>query len=237
MLTQRICQIFHLNYRAYGTRRIKEALKKEGIFTSRKRIARIMMLNGWRSKYTVKKYRTSKGVNEADCKNEIQREFSVGQKKRSIVTDLTYINVQGKWHYICTLLDLSTRKIVSHSIGVHKNASLVMTAISQLPMNLSSIDIFHSDRGKEFDNQLIDDCLTTFGIKRSLSKKGCPYDNAVAEATFKSIKTEFVKGEKFTSLEHLQARFDQYVNWFNYIRLHSSLDYQTPMEFQNQQTL
>ncbi|MWP50449.1 MULTISPECIES: DDE-type integrase/transposase/recombinase [unclassified Gilliamella] len=56
---------------------------------------------------------------------------------------------------------------------------------------------FHSDRGKEFDNQLLADCFKTFNIMHSLSKKGCPYDNAVAEATFKTIKTEFVKGQRF----------------------------------------
>lgn len=130
----------------------------------------------------------------------------MGQARKSIVTDLTYVKVQGKWNYICIMLDLSLRKIISHSVGANKNAELVMEAISQIPMNLSEIDIFHSDRGKEFDNQLIDDCLQVFGIQRSLSKKGCPYDNAVAEATFKSIKTEFIDGENFNSIaESLKA--------------------------------
>lgn len=232
-----INKIFHDNYRAYGTRRIKEALKKENIFTSRRRIARIMKLNQWVSKYTMKKYRPSKGVNEADHKNIIHQEFTVGQTRKAIVTDLTYVKVQGKWNYICIMLDLSIRNIVSYSVGVNKNAELVMKAISQIPMNLSEIDIFHSDRGKEFDNQLIDDCLQVFGIQRSLSKKGCPYDNAVAEATFKSIKTEFVDGENFDSIEELERRLMQYINWFNYIRLHSSLDYQTPMAYKNSLTL
>lgn len=196
-----------------------------------------MRLNGWVSKYTVKKYRPSKGVNEAAHENVIQREFSVGQERTAIVTDLTYVKVKGNWNYICSMTDLSTRRIISHSVGANKDAPLVMKAISQIPMNLSDIDIFHSDRGKEFDNNLIDDCLAAFDIQRSLSNKGCPYDNAVAEATFKSIKTEFIQGEKFSTLKELKNRFDQYVNWFNYIRLHSSLDYKTPMEYKNMLTL
>lgn len=232
-----IDKIFHDNYRAYGTRRIKEALKKENVFTSRRRIARIMKLNQWVSKYTMKKYRPSKGVNEIDHKNIIHQEFTVGQTRKAIVTDLTYVKVRGKWNYICIMLDLSIRNIISYSVGTNKNAELVMKAISQIPMNLSKIDIFHSDRGKEFDNQLIDDCLQVFGIQRSLSKKGCPYDNAVAEATFKSIKTEFVDGENFASIEELERRLMQYINWFNYIRLHSSLDYQTPMAYKDSMTL
>ena len=161
----------------------------------------------------------------------------MGQERTAIVTDLTYVKVKGNWNYICSMTDLSTRRIISHSVGANKDAPLVMKAISQIPMNLSDIDIFHSDRGKEFDNNLIDDCLAAFDIQRSLSNKGCPYDNAVAEATFKSIKTEFIQGEKFSTLKELKNRFDQYVNWFNYIRLHSSLDYKTPMEYKNMLTL
>ena len=67
--------------------------------------------------------------------------------------------------------------------------------------------------------------LDTFDIKRSLSMKGCPYDNAVAEATFKIIKTEFVKGSYFESLDQLKLELDDYVHWFNHIRIHGTLDY------------
>ncbi|MGF6906215.1 transposase InsO family protein [Fusobacterium sp. PH5-44] len=73
--------------------------------------------------------------------------------------------------------------------------------------------------------------MTTFGIKRSLSRKGCPYDNAVAEATFKIIKTEFVKNNVFKTLKELKIKFGDYVNWFNKIRMHSSLGYMSPCEY------
>ncbi|WP_239423326.1 hypothetical protein [Snodgrassella communis] len=76
-----------------------------------------------------------------------------------------------------------------------------MPALSQIKQPLSLLHLFHSDRGKEFDNQLLDKCFNTFNIQRSLSKKGCQYDNVVAEAIFKSIKTEFVTGEKFMITE------------------------------------
>ena len=92
---------------------------------------------------------------------------------------------------------------------------------------------YNSDRGNEFKNQVIDEVLDTFVISRSLSKKGCPYDNAVSEATFKIIKTEFVYNEKFESLEDLQLKLADYVNWFNNFRIHSSLDYLTPIQFKN----
>jgi transposase InsO family protein len=108
---------------------------------------------------------------------------------------------------------------------------LVMQAFSRVETNLQNINIFHTDRGNEFKNKLIDETLDAFSIKRSLSMKGCPYDNAVAEATYKIIKTEFVRTKSFASLEDLQVELADYVNWFNNHRIHSSLNYLTPSEF------
>ena len=89
-------------------------------------------------------------------------------------------------------------------------------------------NVFHTDKGNEFKNKVIDEPLETFNIKRSLSMKGCPYDNAVAEATLKIIKTKFVKHHTFESLEELQYELADYVIWFNNHRIHSSLGYLTP---------
>lgn len=77
--------------------------------------------------------------------------------------------------------------------------------------------MFHTDRGKEFDNKFISEALETFGIQRSLSMKGCPYDNFVAEATFRVAD--------FSSLEQLALELDDYFHWFNNIRIHGTLGY------------
>ena len=96
---------------------------------------------------------------------------------------------------------------------------------------MSNINIFDTDRGNEFKNKIIDDVLTTFNIDRSLSKKGCPYDNAVAESTYKIIKTEFAFNRKFESFEELETELFNYVNLYNNFRIHSSLNYLTPVEY------
>ena len=101
----------------------------------------------------------------------------------------------------------------------------------ELKTNLSNIKIFHTDRGNEFKNKLIDETLETFKIARSLSMKGCPYDNAVAEATFKIVKTEFVRNNIFSTLSELQLKLSDYINWFNKYRIHSSLKYLTPQQY------
>ncbi|WP_392558939.1 IS3 family transposase [Orbus mooreae] len=233
-LCDKVSEVFDLNYRVYGTRRLQAELKRQGIALSRRRIGRIMKEKELVSKYTCKKYRIdAEKSNESIVSNALDREFEVGQKRKVLVTDLTYVRVKQRWNYLCIIVDIRNREIVGRSAGRNKTAELVMQAISQIPMDLHDVDLFHSDRGKEFDNHLIDECLTTFGITRSLSYKGCPYDNAVAEATFKAVKTEFVSNGVFDSLEQLTLQFNHYVDWFNYTRLHSTLNYQTPVEYRN----
>ena len=104
-------------------------------------------------------------------------------------------------------------------------------AFASVKANLTRVQIFHTDGGSEFDNMLIDELLCTFQINRSLSLKGCPYDNAVAEATFKLIKTEFVNRRFFLTAEQLAWELADYVNWFNNIRIHGSLGYSSTVVF------
>ena len=112
------------------------------------------------------------------------------------------------------------------------NFSLVINSFAHpVDSGLDKVEIFHTDRGNEFNNKVIDEVLTTFEIKRSLCKKGCPYDNVVAESTFKIIKIEFAYKRIFKSLEELKSSLFDYINWFNNIRIHGSLDYLSPVEY------
>ena len=224
--------IFKRSRNHYGTRKIKVELMKSGYQISRRRIGRIMKENGLVSSYTVKHYKLHKtNCNNDKIDNVLNRKFNQKKKMNVIVSDLTYVNVAGKWNYICLILDLFNREIVGYSAGVNKDAKLVKEAIYSIPYDLSKIELFHTDRGNEFKNEKIDEILSTFEIKRSLSKKGCPYDNAVAEATYKIIKTEFVHNRRFESFEQLKLELFDYVNWYNNIRIHGSLNYHTPKEY------
>jgi len=147
---------------------------------------------------------------------------------------MTYVRVNYKWNYICILVDLFNREIIGYSAAIHKDAQLVYDAFATVQTDLRSIRLFHTDRGNEFKNQIIDDMLTAFHIQRSLSMKGGPYDNVVAEATFKVFKTEFICGRNFDNLQQLELEFADYVHWFNTIRIHGSLNYLTPAEFRLQ---
>ena len=101
-----------------------------------------------------------------------------------LISDLTYVRANSKWNYICLFIDIFNKQIVGYSVGRKKNAELVYKA------------------------------LDVFQIKRSLSRKGNPYDNAVAESTFKIFKTEFINSSIFSSLNELEVELADYINWF-----------------------
>lgn len=229
-----IVKIFKSNRCVYGTRKIKVELKKLDMIVSRRRIGRLMKKNGLVSVYTVAQYKVHKTTcNESDIKNELNREFQKESPLEAVVSDLTYVRVAGRWNYICLLIDLFNREIIGYSCGQAKDAKLVCRAFAKVKGSLFNIQLFHTDRGNEFKNHLIDEVIRTFGIKRSLSMKGCPYDNAVSEATYKVIKTEFVRNRQFETLEDLSNELDEYVKWFNEKRIHSTLGYLSPLEFKN----
>ena len=231
-LEEKIEEIFHQNRDVYGSRKIKKELWKQGICLSRRRICRIMKRLGLVSAYTVAAYRPHKDkCNESAVSNELNRSFDGQEQHAVVVSDLTYVRVGHRWHYICVLIDLFNREIIGFSAGARKNAALVYQAFASIQGDLSNIQMFHTDRGSEFKNQLIDEMLVVFGIKRSLSMKGCPDDNAVAEANFKVVKTEFICRYHVESLEQLQLQLADYVHWFNHIRLHGSLDYLSPVQY------
>lgn len=182
--------------------------------------------------YTVAQFKPFKSkVNEEPVKNELDRQFDNQKELAVVVSDLTYVRVDGKWNYVCLFVDLFNRGIIGHSAGSHKTVDLVYKALASVRRPLDVIQMFHTDRGSEFKNELIDEALETFSIQRSLSMKGCPYDNAVAEAMFKVVKTEFTNGAHFNSLDQLEIELNDYVNWFNNIRIHGTLDYQSPVEY------
>lgn len=227
-----IVGIFRRSRNNYGTRKIKQELNKVGQKVSRRRIGRIMKQEGLVSNYTVAQFKphTDK-CNEAKIENIVNRQFDKQPHLNVVVSDLTYVRVGHHWHYLCVLVDLFNREIIGYSSGPNKDAELVKKAFSTVKINLIQIKIFHTDRGNEFKNKIIDEILDTFNIDRSLSMKGCPYDNAVAEATYKVIKTEFVNNRLFETEEQLGYEFADYVNWYNNHRIHSSLGYLSPVNY------
>lgn len=231
-LENAVIRIFKKSHNNYGSRKIKVELKKENIIASRRKIRCIMDKYGLVSSYTIKQFKVHKSTcNEDKIANEVDRKFNDREYLEVVVSDLTYVRVRDKWCYVCLIIDLFNREIIGYSAGKNKTAELVYDAFLSSSVNLSKIRIFHTDRGSEFKNKIIDEIISSFNIKRSLSHKGCPYDNAVSEATYKVFKTEFVMNNTFNSLDELKFQLADYVHWFNNIRIHGSLGYLSPVQF------
>lgn len=232
MLEDKIQQIFSANRRAYGTRKIKHKLAEEGLIVSRRKIGEIMRKLGLVSSYVKHKPQSRKhSCNEENLPNLLNRQFERETTLDVVVSDLTYVSINGRWCYICLLVDLWNREIIGWSVDRRKDAKLVRAAFSRIPYSLSRINVFHTDRGSEFRNQLIEDVIATFGIKRSLSRKGTPLDNAVIESTNHILKTEFIYQHQFTSLAELETELFDYVYWYNHKRIHSTIGYLSPIAY------
>lgn len=231
-IENKIIQIFYESHKSYGTRRIKSVLKEDNICISRQKIGKIMKKHKLISKYTKPKYKHySKEKNEHEIPNKVDREFSKRKPLEVVVTDLKYVRVKGKWAYICAITDLFNREIIGYSCSSLKDSKVVIDSINTIKYPLDDIKIFHTDRGKEFDNKNVDKILKKYGIERSLSRPGNPYDNAVAESIYKSIDIEFLKENKFKNLKELNDKLTKYINWWNTKRKHSSLNNKTPIEY------
>ena len=235
-LESEIKRIFKESRSNYGTRKIQAKLKEIDITTSRRKIGEIMAKHNLVSNYI--KHRPKQGktkCNNDEYPNVLNREFNRDNSLDVVVSDLTYVKVAGTWNYVCLIVDLWNREIVGFAAGRSKTAELVYEAIGAIPYNLNRINIFHTDRGNEFKNKLIDDVILKYGFTRSLSNKGTPLDNAVIESTNHILKTEFIKPHgNFSSLEELKILLWDYVHWYNYERLHGSLNYMSPIQYRRQ---
>ena len=145
-------------------------------------------------------------ANEAKLANLLDREFDGYAPHTHPASDLTYVRVGSGWAYVCLLVGLTTRGIAGHSAGRTRDAGLMPAAFATLDFPLTDVQVFHTDRGSEFDNTRIDELLDVFDIKRSLSRKGNPYDNAVVESMNRLLKKELVYRNHYTTIE--QPRHD-----------------------------
>ena len=221
--------------KVYGAGKIKHALGHEGVALSRRRINRIMKGNGMAGSYSKAAYRPRPaGPNDDPAPNILAREFNGYAPRTHLASDPAYVRVGSSWAYVCLPGDLANRQIAGHSVGVRHDADLVLAAFAALRFPLDEIEVFHTDRGGEFTGERIERMLDVFGITRSLSRPGNPYDSAVVESTNRLVKKELIHRNVYTSVERLRSDVNRYVWWYNHQRLHSTLGYLSPVEFTQQ---
>ncbi len=224
----------------YGSPRITEKLKADGETIGKNRVARLMKENGIQGAGR-KKFKPvttdanhSLPVAERIFETESHSE-NVTKPNQYWGGDITYIPTEEGWLYLAIVLDLFTRKVVGHAMRTTLHAELVLEALRmgimrQLP---ESGLVAHSDRGSQYAADDYRKLLEQNQIAASMSRKGNCYDNAFVESFFHTLKVELVHREKFKTREEARRAIFEFIEvWYNRERIHSSIEYQTPTEYE-----
>jgi putative transposase len=222
----------------YGVPRIHKALTKQGVACGKRRVRRLMRLAGLEGRCK-KRFRTTT-VPDPDFESAldlIRRAFGTGADlNRRYVGDITYVSTWEGWAYLATVIDLSSRRIVGWAMADHMRTELVTDALS-MALSTRRPDagvIFHSDRGRQYTSKDFAGLATANGVVLSIGRKGECWDNAAAESFFATIKRELVDTRSWPTREGLRrALFDYIEGWYNTKRLHSSLNYCSPAEWES----
>jgi putative transposase len=222
----------------YGSPRVHAALKRRGEHVGRRRVTRLMRKAGVRSKVRRRYRNTTDSRHEhAVAPNLLAQEFIVGAPNHVWVSDITYIWTAEGWLYLASTMDLYSRKIVGWAMSESMPASLVMSALEMAIDSRSPAPglLHHSDRGVQFAAHAFQGLLDRHGIVCSMSGKGNCYDNAVKESFFHTLKTELCDHEHYQTRAQARASVFEYIEvFYNRTRLHSTLGYVPPAEFEEQ---
>jgi transposase InsO family protein len=237
-LTKRIIAIHTESKGTYGYLRVHKALRKEGIECGLRRVRRLMRLCGLEGR-AKKRWRTTTVADPAAeaARDLIQRNFGPCEEvDRRYVGDITYIATWEGWAYLATVIDLSSRKVVGWALADHMRTELVSDALRMAFATRSPDEglIFHSDRGCQYTSADYGELARHNGVVLSVSRKGECWDNAVAESFFGTIKRELIDTRAWPTRQGLhRAVFDYIEGWYNTKRLHSSLNYCSPTEWES----
>ncbi len=228
-LTPVVEEIYNESKQTFGSGKIAAIMNDRGYKTTEKTVAKILHENGWFSIKSCAK--TIYLQNKARKENILKQQFNTKSPNEVWVSDVTYFKLNEKTFYICVILDLYARKIISYTISKKNSTWLTKTTLIKAYEDRNpdtSKLLFHSDQGYNYTSKTFRNCLSAFGIQQSLSRKGVPYDNSVCESFFKSLKQEELYRTNYRSEKHLRNALSEYVVFYNDKRPHTYLHYRTP---------
>lgn len=224
----------------YGWPRVHAKLRRDGIRVGRRRVARLMRVNGMAGRCRRRWKTTTIADPEAQAAADlVKRAFGPGTIDVNTiwVSDITYLWTWEGWAYLASVIDLSSRKIVGWALADHMRADLVVDALTMAVgrRNPPAGLIVHSDRGTQYTANQFRKILKTNNMVQSMSRKGQCWDNAVAEAWFGSLKRELIHTRSWGTRRQVRAAVAEWIEiTYNNRRLHSSLGYITPTEYDTQ---
>ena len=171
--------------------------------------------------------------------NPVERAFTVGGRNRLRVGDITCIPTGEGWLYLAAVVDAFPRKAVGRSMSERITEKVAIDAMGQAVGREGPPDddgpAFHDDQGAQYTSRSFQRCLDSHGIVQSVSRPGTPLDNAVAESFFKTLKRELVEGRGYRTRDEAEQDIFKYIElYYNRVRMHSTLGYMSPVEYERQ---
>ena len=222
-LAEQIAQIQHRCRNTYGYRRMQISLEKQGIYHNPKTILRVMKKYGLLSEIRRRRKWVQMGQQLHKYENLLNRNFAASRPNQKWVTDISYIHTKEGVLYLSMIRDLFDNRIVSYKTGTEQTVNLVLDTI-KLAMKKEEKAVaaelqLHSDQGFQYTSQAYFKLTQSYGITSSMSRRGNPCDNAMAENFFSILKTECIYRQKIATIQEAQLLIDDFIDFYNRERI------------------
>ena len=241
-IVERIRRVHRDSREAYGSPRVHRALKAQGVTCCENTVARLMRRSGVRAA-TARRFvvrTTDSRHGHAVAENALDRRFEPGDPDRVWVGDITYIATGEGWLYLAAVLDLGSRRVVGWATADHLRSELAERALSNALEHRrpSGPVLHHTDRGVQYACDDYQELLRSHGLSVSMSRTGNCWDNAAMESFFGTLKRELVHRQTYATREEARRSLFEYIEvFYNRQRLHSTLGYLSPVQYEENRKL